>query len=521
MGLFNFLSFVRWACPSAIVPSLTDTGRLSTDYSSLRPQLLRIDAVIFEMMHKMHAVAARCPDTASLSLFFQRLMEVTIGSACAIERVSTIVLLFDNGVHPMKSSCSDTRSTSMRKRMESTPSFHNHWFSSPERRAKLLDELRVWLCENISVRAGLNVVVHGLWREPAVFWRDENDNRHMSAPYERGLATSLIQWPTTCYEADDLVTLWVKLLLYPPGCDATANNMMIVANDSDILANLLLHMSLLNALPASKKPQPKDGPDADIVMLFKNKCIAGHKEGLPPGASEKVEAAEYVAVLPTMCLLQATFEPAMIRWVGARNNINPTLLGILSLWLCDKHDYYATKWLPRGGDISYWFPYFVRALVADDISQALVVGYARDPGVWEPLEVKVCGTAFRDGILQLKNFAQLEGKRQILTTVVDAQGSSRSIDNLSTQIYMATRNPTLHITPQESEYYHAQAARLAYWLAMRLNNAQPGWRDGRGLPSEVEQQDGLSLWGYAMIDGQCKPINEGIKKRESYWVPNE
>lgn len=539
MGVEDFFHFVRYACRGAIVPRIDEAGGLSTDYSPVRESLQRLDAVVIEAMHCLHAAAYNLQVGSSPQLFFQRLMDNMVGEACSSQRVTTIVLLFDSGSHAMKGQEHAKRSGAG-KHDELPKTFEEKWLKDRKMRGVLLDELRSYLEENLSIRDGLNVVVHGLWPEPRVFWR-EGDMRHVSTPVERALAPADIKWPTTCYEADDLVMLWVKLLLYP--CDGgPAYNVMVVATDADILLDMLVHMSLLCALPEAKQPRPRDDADTGVVCLFRGECVAGSVPSSP--RDKPVKAPEYIDVIAAADTLSNTFTPAMLPWApgpAAGGKINTTLVAIAAMWLCHRHDYHPSTWVHFCAEVHVWFPLVVHALCNGDVGSTLQMRYSGEPGAWTPVEVRINPTGLRDTFAaaethfrKWKHARDTEGKVKKMSEeikVLRGAGVLKSVDNAKQRLEAVQNQPPPPNKPRPDAHYHAQAARLALWMAKRLNNHLPGWR---GLPSELERDGELSRWGYAEQSVQneaalsvgfpphpsvCVPT-EDVAQRAVYFVPN-
>lgn len=521
MGVKDFLSLVRFVCRDAIIPSIEPaTGALSDDYSALKPSLERLDAMVIEVMHRLHHIASDCSPDDTLSLFFQRLVHSIMSEACAPQRVSTIVLLFDSGIHPMKNAehrkragtpkAAENGAPDAYKDLPPPPSFAKKWLDDREARRTMLGAFGIWLSENLSVRRGLNVVVHGLWAEPVVFWCDDQDRRRMSSPVERNLAAPDTRWPTTCYEADDLVMLWVKLLLYP--CDGgPAHNLMVVSNDSDILLDMLIHTAIIMSLPESKQPRSREDEDQGIVCLFQDDCVAG---GLPGASGRRVSvyAQEYVNVLAAADIFSSTFAPVLLHMAPAGEHFKATpLIALACLWLCHHHDYMPSTWVQFSANVHVWFPIAVQTLVAGDVGSMLEVQFSGEPGPWTPVEARVSGVGLRDMFCAMeRRFAQQAvqqklDKKRLELDVLNASNSGTSIKNCEMRIQTLEKELSNSPALRNAAPFHAQAARLALWLAKRLNNHLPGWRNGKGLPSEVEQEDGVSRWGYELHQEKAVP----------------
>ena len=513
MGVEEFFKFFRYVARPAIAPALQADGSLSVDYAAaLRPSLEQLDAVIVEAMHRVHVVAHGMHADDPLPLFFQRLMYDIMSEACAPQRVSIIVLLFDSATqHPMKSSRytkilakARTPACDRLKAAVHPPTFAEVWLDDREARSRMMDLFREWLPENASVRGGLNLVVHGLYAEPVVFWRDEHDNRHMSTPIERNLMPVGTRWPTTCYEADDLVMLWVKALLVP--CDGGgAYNMMVVANDSDILMDLLMHASIVMMLPADKQPRSRAGANESPICLFRTECMAGKVASAPPGARDAdIRAPEYVQVFAAADILATTFAPALMRIAPASQSFPATtVLALMTLWLCHHHDYMPDTWVPFCADVHVWFPMALQAIAAGDAGAVLETKFCGEPGVWTPVEVRVSGTGLhalmeateRRHATWKRDQAVAKFREQLDMLEKNGEGTGTSGNNVRMKMEQLQRTP-IKTNNYEAAIFHAQAARMALWLAKRLNNHLPGWRNGKGLPSELEKDGGQSRWGY-------------------------
>lgn len=541
MGVENFLSLVRFVCSEAIVPARTPAGGLDPDYSMLKPTLERLDAVIYEAMHRMHATAHGMTLGASLAVFFDKFIADTLGEACECERVSTVVLLFDSGHHRMKDGEIKKRSGSSARPVGS---FEDKWFKDRENRKKLMDEFRTWMETNVPLRDGLNLVVHGLWPEPRVFWR-EGDTRRVSTPVERALAPPGIKWPTTCHEADDLVMLWVKLLLYP--CDkGPAHNLMVVSNDSDILMDMLMHAGLMAALPEEKQPRARDGPNADIVCLFRGDRVAGGVMGAT-GRTVPVYANEYISVFAAADTLSATFAPALLCWAPGTAKMNTVLVALVALWMCHRHDYSPGTWVSFCADVHVWFPLAIKTMVEGDVGATLEMRYSGEPGPWTPIEARINAIGLRDTFRAMeahfhkhKRDAAIADKVERLEKelkVVEENQMITSIENVKHRIQEAHRMQPKESNVPAMPVFHAQSARLALWLAKRLNNHLPGWR---GLPDELEKEGGLPRWGYELYQEEvvqnetalaagfeprpapppvCIPA-KAVAHRAFYFVPN-
>lgn len=543
MGVRDFLKLVRFVCSDAIVPQRdAASGGLSPDYSMLKPTLERLDAVIYEGMHRMHTTAHGMTMGASLGLFFDKFLADTVGEACECDRVSTVVLLFDSGHHRMKDGEIKKRAEGVRS--STIESFEDKWFKNRENRKQLMDEFRTWMENSVPLRDGLNLVVHGLWPEPRVFWR-EGDTRRISTPVERGLAPPDIKWPTTCHEADDLVMLWVKLLLYP--CDkGPAHNLMVVSNDSDILMDMLTHAALMAALPEEKQPRARDGPDADIVCLYRGDRVAGGVMGAS-GRVVPVYANEYINVFAAADTLSATFAPATLCWAPGMKHMNTVLVALTALWLCHRHDYSISTWVSFCADVTVWFPLAIRAMVEGDVGATLEMRYSGEPGPWTPIEARVNAIGLRDTFSAIENhFHKWKRDTEVADTVSRLEGELElleqnqmltSITNVKKRIEEARRKPVKESKVPPMPVFHAQSARLALWLSKRLNNHLPGWR---GLPDELEKDGDQSRWGYELHEEEvlqnetalaagfqprsgsppmCVPAKK-VAHRAVYFVPN-